>query len=137
MALVHGGGALGGVAAMRWKQAFNENAKAPAFWNAYPELDHNEICAWGQHGDVTRQILTQIVLRHGWEDPRLDSRIQATRELTEEAFASVLEVQARGEGRLAQLLDLVHLGDWASCYLALDNDVDPGPVDAITRLKAS
>ena len=35
----------------------NENAKAPAFWNAYPELDHNEVCGWGQHGDVTRQVL--------------------------------------------------------------------------------
>ena len=35
--------------------------------------------------------------------------------------------EAEGEGRLAQLLDLIYLGDWTSCYLALDNDVDPGP----------
>ena len=135
--LVYGAGGLAGVAAMRWKQAFNENAKAPAFWNTHPELEHNEICGWGQHGDVTRQLLTLIVLRHGLEDARLDSRVQVSRELTEEAFASVLEVDASGEGRLAQLLDLVHLGDWTSAYLALENDVDPGPVDAITRLKAS
>ena len=38
---------------------------------------------------------------------------------------------------MAQLLDLVHVGDWASYYLALDNDVDPGPIDAISQLKAS
>ncbi len=43
---------------------------------------------------------------------------------------------AEGEGRLAQLLDLMYVGDWTSCYLALDNDVDPGPIDAIARLKA-
>ena len=47
----------------------------------------------------------------------------------------VLEVEAEGEGRLAQLLDLMYLGDWMSCYLALQNDVDPGPIDAITALK--
>jgi glucose/mannose-6-phosphate isomerase len=47
--IVYGGGALGGVAAYRWKCDVNENAKAPAFWNQYPELDHNEICGWGQH----------------------------------------------------------------------------------------
>ena len=64
--LIYGGGALGAVAAYRWKCDVNENAKAPAFSHAYPELDHNEICAWGQHGDVTRQLLTLVELRHGF-----------------------------------------------------------------------
>jgi glucose/mannose-6-phosphate isomerase len=133
--LVHGGGALGAVAAMRWKADINENAKAPAFWNTHPELDHNEICGWGQHGDVTRQILTLIELRHGFEHERLAPRFAATRDLIEECVVQVLEVQAEGEGRLAQLLDLMYLGDWVSCYLALDNDVDPGPIPAIAALK--
>ncbi len=31
----------------------------------------------------------------------------------------------------------MYLGDWVSYYLALDNDVDPGPIDAITQLKAT
>jgi glucose/mannose-6-phosphate isomerase len=133
--LVHGGGALGAVAAMRWKADVNENAKAPAFWNTHPELDHNEICGWGQHGDVTRQILTLIELRHGFEHDRLAPRFAAAREQIEECVVQVLEVQAEGEGRLAQLLDLMYLGDWVSCYLALDNDVDPGPIAAIAALK--
>jgi glucose/mannose-6-phosphate isomerase len=135
--LIHGAGVLGGVAALRWKQSFNENAKAPAFWNAYPELDHNEICGWGQHGDATRQLLSVVVLRHGREHDRLAPRIRATTSMIDEAVAQIIEVEAVGEGPLAQLLDLVHLGDWVSCYLALDNDVDPGPIDAIAQLKAS
>jgi glucose/mannose-6-phosphate isomerase len=137
IALVYGGGALGGVAAYRWKCDLNENAKAPAFAAAYPELAHNEITGWGQHGDVTRQILTLVSLRHGFEDARLSARIDKATDLVEEAVLQVLEVQAEGEGRLAQLLDLMYLGDWVSCYLALDNDVDPGPIDAITQLKAA
>jgi len=135
--IVYGSGGLGGVAALRWKQSVNENAKAPAFWNEYPELDHNEVCGWGQHGDVTRQVFTLVELRHGLEHPRLEARAVATRELIEEALVQVLTVEAEGEGRLAQLLDLVHVGDWTSYYLALDNDVDPGPIDAIRMLKAS
>lgn len=133
--LVYGGGALGRVAAMRWKADVNENAKAPAFWNAYPELDHNEICGWGQHGDVTRQLITVIELRHGLEHERIDARIVATRELIREAVHDIIEVEARGEGRLAQVLDLMYFGDWVSCYLALQNDVDPGPTDARTALQ--
>ncbi len=134
--IVYGGGALGAVAAYRWKCDVNENAKAPAYWHAYPELDHNEICAWGQHGDVTRQLFTLVELRHGFEhaqlaaalrrSPARSSRRQCTR---------CSRVEAEGEGRLAQLLDLMYLGDWVSCYLALDNDVDPGPIDAIFELK--
>jgi glucose/mannose-6-phosphate isomerase len=133
--IFYGGGALGAVAAQRWKCDVNENAKAPAFWNAYPELDHNEICGWGQHGDVTRQIFTLVELRHGYEHEQLERRFALTRELIEETLAQVLEVRAEGDGRLAQVLDLMYVGDWASCYLALDHDVDPGPIDAIFQLK--
>jgi len=135
--VVHGGGALGGVAARRWKSDVNENAKAPAFWGAYPEANHNEICGWGQHGDVTRQILTLVQLRHGYEHPRLAKQITIAREIVEEVFVQVLDVEAQGESRLAQLLDLMYLGTWTSTYLALDNDVDPGPIDAIAQLKAA
>jgi glucose/mannose-6-phosphate isomerase len=133
--IIYGGGALGAVAAYRWKCDVNENAKAPAYWHAYPELDHNEICAWGQHGDVTRQLFSVVELRHGFEHPQLARRFEITREIIDETVHQVLRVDAQGEGRLAQLLDLMYVGDWVSCYLALDNDVDPGPIDAIFELK--
>ena len=135
--LIYGGGALGGVAAYRWKCDVNENAKAPAFFAQYPELDHNEICAWGQHGDVTRQLMTLIEVRHGYEHEQLGQRFSITREIIEEALYQVISVEAAGESRLAQLLDLMYVGDWVSCYLALQNDVDPGPIEAIERLKSS
>jgi glucose/mannose-6-phosphate isomerase len=134
--LIYGGGALGGVAAYRWKCDVNENAKAPAFSAQYPELDHNEICAWGQHGDVTRQLVSLVELRHGFEHARLRPRIDLTREIIEECVHQIIPVEAQGEGRLAQLLDLMYVGDWVSCYLALQNDVDPGPIDAINELKS-
>ena len=43
--LVYGAG-LTAPAARRWKGQINENAKAPAFWNELPELDHNELMGW-------------------------------------------------------------------------------------------
>ncbi len=133
--VIYGGGALGAVAAYRWKCDINENAKAPAFWHSYPELDHNEICAWGQHGDVTRQLLSLLELRHDFEHERLAPRFAATTAIIEEALHQVIEVRGQGNTRLAQLLDLMYLGDWVSCYSALQNDVDPGPIEAISRLK--
>ena len=68
-------------------------------------------------------------------DEAVEPRFAITRDLMREAVHDILEVRAEGTGRLAQLLDLMYMGDWVSCYLALDNDVDPGPIDAIFQLK--
>ena len=57
--------------------------------------------------------------------PRLRARAArarastSTREIIDECVHQVLSVEAEGEGRLAQLLDLMYVGDWVSCYLAL------------------
>ena len=58
--LVQGASGIGAVAARRWKTQVNENAKAPAFFAAQPEWCHNEICGFGQNGDVTRQVTTIV-----------------------------------------------------------------------------
>ena len=92
--IIYGAGGFGAVAAMRWKCSINENAKAPAYWNVYPELDHNEICGWGQHGDVTRQIFTLVELHQGLEHPQLERRMTATREMIDEAVNQVIVVEA-------------------------------------------
>lgn len=132
--LIYGGG-IGGVAAHRFKCQINENAKAPAFWNVYPELDHNELVGWGQHGDVTRQLIQLVELRNDFEHPQVRKRFELTREIMRECIAGVTEVHARGDHPLGQLLDLIYVCDYASLYLAVVEGIDPGPVTAIEELK--
>ncbi len=133
--LVHGGGALRAAAAQRWKTQINENAKAPAFWAAQPELCHNEIQGWGQHGDVTRQVMTVVMLRHDSEHPQVMRRFQLAEEYTREVVSTIEEVRAEGEGDLCQLLDLILFGDFVSLYLAYQEGIDPGPVPILEDLK--
>jgi glucose/mannose-6-phosphate isomerase len=135
--LVYGGGAIGATAAQRWKTQFNENAKVPAFFNAHPELCHNEVCGWGQHGDLTRQAITAIGLRHDYEHPQVIRRFELVWKLLDEVVAGVEEVRAEGEGQLAQLLDLILVGDFVSLHLAFQEGIDPGPVPALTELKTA
>jgi glucose/mannose-6-phosphate isomerase len=135
--LIHGGGGLGAVAAHRWKTQMNENAKVPAFWNAQPEVCHNEIAGWGQHGDLTRQAFTLVNLRHDFEHPQVMHRFGITREVLDEVVADICDVHAEGDGELAQLLDLVMVGDFASTHLALQQGVDPGPVPTIDDIKTA
>jgi glucose/mannose-6-phosphate isomerase len=135
--LVHGGGDIGSVAAMRWKTEVNENANAPAFWNAHPELCHNEMQGWGQHGDVTRQVLTLVNLRHEYEHPQVARRFEVTQPMLDEVVAGVHEVWAEGEGQLAQLLDLMLYGTFVSLEMAAMEGIDPGPMGTLDEIKAS
>ena len=133
--LVYGAGSLGAVAARRWKNQVNENAKAPAFTHALPEVCHNELCGWGQHGDVTRQVLTLIELRHGFETEDIGRRFELMDDQMLEIVSDVCVVEAEGDGPLAQLFDLVLVGDVTSLHLAADAGVDPGPIPALELLK--
>ena len=133
--LIHSSGALGNAAAQRWKTQVNEIAKAPAFWSVYPELCHNELQGWGQHGDVTRQLVTMVDLRHDSEHPQVSRRFDLCNELVREVVAGIEVVQAEGEGDLAQLLDLVLVGDFVALHLAANEGIDPGPVPIIEELK--
>ncbi|GAC1316380.1 MAG: bifunctional phosphoglucose/phosphomannose isomerase [Acidimicrobiales bacterium] len=135
--LVYGGGAIGRTAALRWKCQVNENPKSPAFAAAMPELCHNEVTGWGQMGDITRQLFTVIDLRHDHEHPQVGRRFGFVDEIMDEIVASVVEVRAAGSGPLAQLFDLVLIGDYVALMLAAAEGVDPGPIPVLIDLKAA
>jgi glucose/mannose-6-phosphate isomerase len=133
--LFHGAQALGAAAALRWKTQVNENAKSPAFAGVYPEICHNEIAGWGQNGDVTRQVITLVNLRHDAEHPQVVRRFELVAEILREVVADIIEVRAVGEGDLAQLLDLILVGDFVSLHLAAQEGIDPGPVPVLDEIK--
>jgi glucose/mannose-6-phosphate isomerase len=101
-----------------------------------PEACHNEAAGWGQHGDVTRQMLTLIFLRHDHEHPQVARRFDLLRELMLEVVGSIHAVDAQGDGLMAQLFDLVLVGDLVSLHLAAQQEVDPGPIPALEFIKA-
>jgi glucose/mannose-6-phosphate isomerase len=122
---------------MRWKTQFNENAKVAAFWNTIPELTHNEVCGWGQHGDVTRQVFRLITLRHEHEHPQIARRFELVAGAVDEVVDDIDEVWGEGEGALAQLFDLILFGDFVTLHAAAQEGLDPGPVPILDEIKAA
>jgi len=137
MPIAYGGGSLGEAAAYRFKCQVNENAKAPAFSAGVPEMCHNEICGWGQHGDVTRQVMTVVRFRHSFEHPQISRRFDYTYDIHDEVVHAVVDVVASGDGPLAQLFDLIIQGDFTSLHMAAEAGVDPGPIPVLVDLKAA
>jgi len=132
--LIYGTGGWRAVVAYRWKCQINENAKAPAWHNTFPELNHNETVGWEVPAAVTR-LVELVVLRDRGDSPRINRRVQVTVDIMGPAIAGVTQVASRGESELARLFSLLYMGDFTSVYLALLNEVDPTPVRVIDRLK--
>lgn len=128
--VVYAGPALA-FAAMKWKIAFNENAKNIAFYNYLPELNHNEFIGW-THPERTG--LKVIELRSDLDHPRVQKRFEVMNPLLSNVFAPV-EVKAAGETKLEQLVWVITLGEFVASYLAVLNKVDPMPVDLVEELK--
>jgi glucose/mannose-6-phosphate isomerase len=129
--LVYGAAGVAAVAAQWWKAQVNLNAKAPAFAATLPELTHDELAGWGQAGDVTRQTMSLVLLRHSGEGPRAAGLFDAVRAATDEVMADIFEVRGVGADELSRFFDLALLGTLVSLHLAGSEGVDPGPVPAV------
>ncbi len=69
-----------------------------------------------------------------YEPPQVRAAFERLVPILEESLLAVHHVEAKGEGPLAQLLDLAYLGDAVSLELAAQERLDPGPVPAIAML---
>jgi glucose/mannose-6-phosphate isomerase len=131
--VVYGSGIYSSVA-RRFKQQFNENSKMAAKWEAFPELDHNEIVGWEKVENIADSYAA-ILLRDKIEPVEIHSRIETTKQLMQPSGIDMYEIYAQGESDLAKMLSLICIGDFMSVYLAILRGVDPTPVETISKLK--
>ncbi len=133
VAVVYGAEILAEVA-QRWKAQFNENSKSWAFSESFPELNHNAVIGY-EFPAGAKDMIYVLLLRSALLGPRTVLRYRATTELLSGAGIPHESAQARGDSALAQIMSLVLLGDYASFYLAMLNEVDPTSIDAIDFVK--
>jgi glucose/mannose-6-phosphate isomerase len=133
IAVIYGAGILSEVA-RRWKGEFNENSKSWAFFESFPELNHNAVVGYEFPPEAKERILV-LMLRSSSLRPRNLLRHEVTAKLLDKAGIVYEVVEARGKSALAEVLGSVLLGDYASFYLATLNEVDPSSTDAINLVK--
>jgi glucose/mannose-6-phosphate isomerase len=131
--VVYGFGVYSSVA-RRFKQQFNENSKMASKWEAFPELDHNEIVGW-EKAEGIADAHAVILLRDKVEPVEISSRIETTKQLIKPSGTSMYEIYTQGKSDLAKMLSLICFGDFMSVYLAILRGVDPTPVETINKLK--
>ena len=130
--LCQGDTPIGATAAERWKAQLNQNAKQCASASEQPNASHNEAVAWDFPPDRISPSEAVVLLRHGFEDPRVSQRIDRLAGYLH-GKVPVHAMQGEGGSRLAVLMDLVMLGDFTSLHLAALNGVDPSAIPFISQ----
>jgi glucose/mannose-6-phosphate isomerase len=120
--------------ARRWKTQINENSKAWAFFETFPELNHNAIVGYHFPAGAAQNMFVTM-LRCPELHPRTQIRYTVTGEVLKENSIPFEYVDSEGSNPLSYLMSLVLLGDWVSYYLAMLYGVDPTPVPVIDFLK--
>jgi len=128
------GGRIHEAVAYRWNTQLNENGKSPAGSSFIPEAFHNAIVA----GEADKKLLENVCavfLLDPTEGEHVTAKTRRFIDIIKPSFGKVLEVQARGEGRLARMLSALYIGDYVSAYLGVLYGKDPSTVESIDRLK--
>ncbi|MBM3173307.1 MAG: bifunctional phosphoglucose/phosphomannose isomerase, partial [Chloroflexi bacterium] len=133
IAVIYGAGTLSDVA-RRWKTQINENSKAWAFYEVFPELNHNAVVGYRFPQELASKMFV-VILRCPSLHLRTQLRHQITGELLEQSDIAYQVIDASGRDALSQMISLVFLGDWVSYYLAVLYQTDPTPVKPIDYLK--
>ena len=120
--------------AYKWKISWNENAKNVAFWNEYPEFNHNEFIGWTSH--PVEKPFAVFDLVSSFEHPRILNRFEISDRLLSGQRPKSTVINLAGKSTIQQLLWGSILADFTSIYVAILNNVNPMPVQLIEKLKA-
>ena len=131
--LIYGGSIFRGVA-RRWKTQINENAKAWAFFETIPELLHNSVEAYPDWPDSSLP-LTALILQPSIGLAESSGHYDVLAELLRSNTVPHRVLKGSDGSPLAQLLNMLVLGDYISYYLAMLKGVDPSQTPSLEAAK--
>jgi len=106
-----------------------------AFSNVIPEMNHNEIVGWEMASLPVKDYLV-LFLESDQSNPRIEKRIQLTKNIIQDRETEVAEIYAEGKTLLEKIISLIIKGDWVSYYLALLYKRNPAKIVNIDYLKS-
>ena len=123
-------------AMIRFKNQLNENAARFARISEFPEMNHNELVAWGGVGDDgDPDASEQAIILMSWQGlhPRVEKRMDWFISNSPSEYA--WKLQGEGQTLLECLLHICIMMDWLSIALALLHGKNPSAIKPIISLK--
>ncbi len=121
-----------------WKIAFNETSKAPAFYNVFPEVCHNELS--GFDNTVPEQALSShlhiLFLKDSDDHPRIAGRMRVMQELLAARGVATTDIELAGTTGLEKALNGILLGVWTAVALAKEYQAPDAATPLIALFKS-
>jgi len=120
-----------------WKIQFNETVKIPAFFNFFPELNHNEMTSF-DFNEKTRFLSEKfyfIFLKGQKDDKRIKKRMDILKEIlkTKKFPVKVIEFPLKEE--ILEVFSFIVLGQWVCYYLSLFYQTNPLEIPMVEEFK--
>ena len=116
------------------KNMFNENSKTFAAHFDLPELNHHFLEGLTFPQSV-RDSLHFILINSSLYPQIIQNRLRITKQLIEKSGYLTTTVKAEASNPTLQAFETLYFGEFLSFYLALVNQVDPGPIPSVDYLK--
>ncbi len=123
--------------AYNWKIKFNETGKIPAFYNVFPELNHNELAGMDvleSTKDLSHK-LHFLIIRDSADHPRNVKRMEVLEEQYQARGLSVTRLFLEGSSPFERIFRSLILADWTALYTAHHYHADPERVQIIEEFK--
>jgi len=123
--------------AYNWKIKFNETGKIPAFFNVFPELNHNEMTGFDIAGgtkDLSKNFRF-IFLNDRDDHERIQKRMKVAEKLFEKKGYEVLSLELEGSNILEKIFKSLIIADWAALHSSILYGTDPEQVPMIEEFK--
>ncbi len=123
--------------AQNFKIKFNETGKIPAFYNVFPELNHNEMTGL----DVVRQTKKLsskfyfIFLKDVNDHPRIIKRMEITEKLYKAQGLKVEQISISHTNIFFKVFSTLLLADWTAYYTAMGYGAEPELVPMVEDFK--
>ncbi|MDP3955678.1 MAG: SIS domain-containing protein [bacterium] len=123
--------------AFNWKIKCNETGKIPAFYNVFPELNHNELAGMDviEKTRVLSESLFVIFILDSTDDKRIAARMNATQALYDARGIKTVAVTINGDSEYEKIFTTLLIGDWFALSLAKIYGAEPEKVLIIEEFK--
>ncbi|OGY62458.1 MAG: hypothetical protein A2745_03230 [Candidatus Harrisonbacteria bacterium RIFCSPHIGHO2_01_FULL_44_13] len=113
-----------------WKIHFNETAKALAFCNVLPEMNHNEIVPF----ESKPKNIAAILIKDRDDSPEIKKRFRITGKILKNFGVQTTNLETKGNA-LEKTFNSLTLAEWTSYYLAKSLKINPLKTEIIEEIK--
>ena len=117
------------------KIQMNENAEIHAFWNVFPELNHNEMVGYSRSANYHPARYITFLIKSADDHPRIKKRMEITEKMLRQKGYKTDAILMRGKNPFVKIFGTILLGDWVGYYHAKARRVDPLSIAIVEEFK--